>query len=70
MPQDLAIGLVMATSGVCSLLWVSVRATSGCPVRLVAGVRQAEAAGFTASWSPRPPHLAGGERQERWRGVK
>lgn len=27
---------------------------------LVAGVRQAEATGVAAAWSPRPPHLARG----------
>lgn len=30
---------------------------------LVAGVRQAEAAGFTAARSPEPPHLARGETE-------
>lgn len=66
MPHDLGNGFVMATSGVCSLLWVSVWATSGCPATLVAGVGQAEAAGLTAAW--RPPHLAGGG--EETKGVK
>lgn len=67
MPQDVGIGSVMATSGVCPPLWVPMWATSGCPARLVAGVRKAEAAGFTAEWSPRPPHLARG-RDVRDRG--
>lgn len=60
----MGIALVMASSGVCCHLWVSVCATSGCPARRVAGVRQAEAAGFTAALSPRPAHLARG-RDER-----